>query len=95
MDLRGEYEAVKKGARLRLDWLITAYRSYTGQEPFFISYFEKLAGTDRLRKDIIAGKTEEEIKKRFNICIAKIIQRESLAYSEIGQITQIDNTVKR
>ena len=38
---------------------------------------------------------KEEIKKRFNICIAKIIQRESLAYSEIGQITQIDNTVKR
>ena len=65
MDLRGEYEAVKKGARLRLDWLITAYRSYSGQEPFFISYFEKLAGTDRLRKDIIAGKTEEEIRKTW------------------------------
>lgn len=65
MDLRGEYEPVKKGARLRLDWLITAYRNYTGQEPFFISYFEKLAGTDRLRKDIIAGKTEEEIRETW------------------------------
>ena len=48
-----------------MDWLKTAYRNYTGQEPFFISYFEKLAGTDRLRKDIIAGKTEEEIRETW------------------------------
>jgi protein-arginine kinase len=52
-------------------------------------------GTTVICTNIFKGKTEEEIKKRFNICIAKIIQRESLAYSEIGQITQIDNTVKR
>ena len=52
-------------------------------------------GTTVICTNIFKGKTEEEIKKRFNICIAKIIQRESLAYSDIGQITQIDNTVKR
>lgn len=41
-------------------------------------------GTTVICTNIFKGKTEEEIKKRFNICIAKIIQRESLAYSEIG-----------
>ena len=50
-------------------------------------------GTTVICTNIFKGKTEEEIKKRFNICIAKIIQRESLAYSEIGQITQIDNSM--
>lgn len=52
-------------------------------------------GTTVICTNIFKGKTEEEIKKGFNICIAKIIQRGSLAYSEIGQINQIDNTIKR
>lgn len=62
MDLRGEYAEVKAGGRLRLDWLMAAYKSYTGTKPFFIPYFEKLAGTGQLRKDIVAGKSEEEIR---------------------------------
>lgn len=45
-------------------------------------------GTTVICTNIFKGKTEEEIKKRFNICIAKIIQRESLAYSETGQIRE-------
>ena len=62
MDLRGKYQEVKRGGQLRLDWLLTAWQNYTGEKPFFIPFFEKLAGTDRLRKDIQAGKTEEEIR---------------------------------
>lgn len=61
-DLRGKYEEVAEGRRLRLDWLLDAYRNYTGEAPFFIPFFEKLAGTDRLRKDIVAGKSETEIR---------------------------------
>lgn len=53
------------------------------------------SGTTVICTNVFKGKTEEEIKKGFNICMAKIIQRESLAYSEIGQIAQIDNTIKR
>lgn len=62
MDLRGEYEAVRQSGRLHLEWLLAAYRSYTGQDAFFTPFFEKLAGTDRLRKDIEAGKSEAEIR---------------------------------
>lgn len=62
MDLRDKYDEVKREGRLRLDWLIAAYRNYTGDQPFFIPFFDKLAGTDRLRKDIIAGKSEAQIR---------------------------------
>lgn len=62
MDLSGKYTEVKTGEKIRLDWLLAAYRNYAGTEPFFIPFFEKLAGTDRLRKQIIAGKSEAEIR---------------------------------
>lgn len=62
MNLADCYDEVKKSRRLHLEWLLTAYRSYEGKAPFFIPFFEKLAGTAQLRKDIIAGKTEKEIR---------------------------------
>lgn len=62
MDLRGKYTEVKTGKRLRLEWLLTAYHNYAGKAPFFTSFFDKLAGTDQLRKAIEAGKREEEIR---------------------------------
>lgn len=65
MDLRGQYEEVRRAGRLRLEWLLTAYRHYTGQKAFFTPFFEKLAGTDGLRKDIEAGRSEAEIRERW------------------------------
>lgn len=62
MDLRDKYEEVKTAKRLRVDWLLSAYRNYRGDAPFFTSFFEKLAGTDQLRLAIEAGKSEEEIR---------------------------------
>lgn len=62
MDLRNKYDEVKEGKRLRLDWLLLAYQNYAGKEPFFIPFFEKLSGTDQLRKDIEAGKSEADIR---------------------------------
>lgn len=50
---------------LNLDWLIKAYKNYKNPEQdFFLKnlWFDTLAGTDELRKQIIAGKTAEEIK---------------------------------
>lgn len=51
--------------------LLNAYRSMTekrGIKPddFFIGYFDTLAGTDKLRKMILEGKTETEINKAFH-----------------------------
>lgn len=62
MDLRQKYEEVKNGRRLRLDWLLAAYRNYSGKAPFFTPFFDKLAGGDQLRKDIESGKSEAEIR---------------------------------
>ncbi len=62
MDLRNKYDEVKAGKKIRLDWLLLAYRSYAGKAPFFTSFFEKVAGTEQVRKDILAGKNEAQIR---------------------------------
>ena len=50
---------------LRIDWLLNAYKNYQNiDQNFFLKnlFFDKLAGSDELRKQIISGKTAEEIK---------------------------------
>lgn len=50
---------------LNLDWLLKAYKNYkNSKQDFFLKnlFFDKLAGTDELRKQIIAGKTADQIK---------------------------------
>lgn len=50
---------------LNLSWLLKAYRLYQNpQQDFFLKdlFFDKLAGTDQLRKQIVAGKSETDIK---------------------------------
>lgn len=71
MDLGGKYAEVKAGKKIRLDWLLAAYRNYTGTEPFFIPFFEKLAGTGQLREQIMAGKSEVEIRASWQNDLAK------------------------
>lgn len=51
--------------RLNIEWLLKAYKSYDNRnQDFFLKnlFFDKLAGTDELRKQIIAGKSEKEIR---------------------------------
>lgn len=74
MDLRNKYDEVRQGERLRLDWLMAAYRNYSGSTPFFTPFFEKLAGTDRLRKDITEGKSETEIRASWQPELEKFKQ---------------------
>lgn len=50
---------------LNIDWLLKAYKNYNNQsQNFFLKnlFFDKLAGSDELRKQIIAGKSAVEIK---------------------------------
>ena len=47
---------------LNLDWLIETYKRSNKKEKFFNNFFDKLAGTNKLRKQIISGKTSKEIK---------------------------------
>lgn len=74
MDLRDKYDEVKRGEKLRLDWLLSAYRNYEGKDSFFVPFFEKLAGTAQLRKDIVAGKSEADIRKSWQPLLEQFSQ---------------------
>lgn len=50
---------------INLEWLINAYRNTSNKNDFFNSFFTKLAGTEKLRKQIESGMTPEEIRKTW------------------------------
>lgn len=45
-----------------LQYLLEAYEVSGKKEKFFNNFFDKLAGNDQLRKDILAGKSESDIR---------------------------------
>jgi uncharacterized protein YbbC (DUF1343 family) len=47
---------------INLNWIVEAYNRCPEKEEFFNNFFNTLAGTDKLKKQIIAGKTAREIK---------------------------------
>jgi uncharacterized protein YbbC (DUF1343 family) len=73
LDLR-KYDTATflKTKRLNLQWLMELYAAYPLKEKFFdmsqskqMGNFDKLAGTENLKQQIIAGKSEEEIRKSW------------------------------
>ncbi len=48
--------------QLNINWLMEMYTAYPEKDKFFNSFFEKLVGNETLSKQIIAGKTEQEIR---------------------------------
>jgi uncharacterized protein YbbC (DUF1343 family) len=48
--------------QLDLSYLISFYRAFPDKENFFNSYFEKLAGTARLREQVRQGLDETQIR---------------------------------
>ncbi|MDC0028985.1 DUF1343 domain-containing protein [bacterium] len=68
---------------INLDWLIETYNQSQNKEEFFINFFDKLAGTDKLRKQIISGKSSREIKKSWEAELQefKIIRNKYLLYN--------------
>ncbi len=51
--------------RIYLSWLVELYAQDTGKAVFFSDFFDKLAGTDLLRKQIMSGMTELEIRQSW------------------------------
>ena len=47
---------------INLNWLIKSYNNCSNKEKFFNNFFDKLVGTDKLRLQIISGKTTKDIK---------------------------------
>lgn len=58
-------DSIRAEARLNLSYLIEFYRYFPDKDNFFLSnlFFDKLAGGAELRRQVIAGKTEEEIRE--------------------------------
>ncbi|NLJ06609.1 MAG: DUF1343 domain-containing protein [Sphingobacteriales bacterium] len=79
---------------LYLHWLIGFYDNSPDKETFFNSFFDKLAGTDELRKQIIAGEQPENIRKSWQSDINQflLIRKKYLLYPDAtfkGQMLEL------
>ena len=80
-----ETEALQiMGGRVRINWLIRAYAAFSDQAKFFNAYFDKLAGTPVLKKQIISGMSEADIWKSWekDIKTFKQIRKKYLLYKD-------------
>ena len=83
LDLRG-LDPV--GAKFTLTYLLDFYTKSDFKASFFSrpTFFDKLAGTDQLRKQIIAGQTEKQIRDSWKEELAeyKILRKKYLLYKD-------------
>ena len=91
LDLRKyDLNELRKSRQINLSWLIELYNAYPGKEDFFtpgrvnqdISAFDLRIGTDQLRKQIIAGVSETDIRKSWEpeLRMFKAIREKYLLY---------------
>lgn len=64
---------IQEKQSLILDWIVNSYRDFQQKDKFFLSngFFDKLAGTDQLRLQIISGMTANEIRASWQEDLAK------------------------
>jgi len=67
-----------------LKYLLDFYRQSTDKEHFFTKYFEQLAGTDSLRAQVIAGRSEASIRASWQPALGryKALRKKYLLYPE-------------
>ncbi len=70
--------------QLQLHWLIDAYNDFPDKDSFFTSYIDLLAGSDILRKQVISGRTEDEIRDSWEADLEAFreIRKKYLVYPE-------------
>ena len=77
-------ENLNNPGRLNLSYLLTAYRDCADKASFFLknNFFDKLAGTDQLRKQLVVGASEEEIRASWEPDLEKFrhIREQYLLY---------------
>ncbi|MGB4775192.1 MAG: DUF1343 domain-containing protein [Daejeonella sp.] len=91
LDLRKyNTDNIRKTGKLNLSWLIELYKAYPYKEKFFdytqskqIGNIDKLAGTTKLKEQIIAGKTENEIRESWEPGLSqyKMMRKKYLLYN--------------
>ncbi|HCY39688.1 MAG TPA: DUF1343 domain-containing protein [Neisseriales bacterium] len=70
--------------QIQLRYLIDSYQQFPNKSKFFTPFFAKLAGTDSLRQQIIAGTSESEIRRSWQKGLQqfKLIRIKYLLYPE-------------
>jgi uncharacterized protein YbbC (DUF1343 family) len=70
--------------KLDVGFVIYFYRKWEKKDDFFTEYFDTLAGTDALRKQILQGKTEIEIRATWQPALQqyKALRKKYLIYNE-------------
>ena len=78
----------KRPTQLNLSWLISMYSDYPNKDKFFTSanFFDKLAGTTQLRKQIIGGVGEDVIRLSWqsDLDAYKAIRKKYLLYTDFN-----------
>ena len=76
--------SLTKERRLHLSWLINLYDFFKDRDDFFTPYFDKLAGTDHLRMQVVEGLKEEEIRASWQADLNKFrqIRKKYLIYTD-------------
>ena len=74
---------VPKPDKIELKWLIEAYRSFPKPEIFFLKGFNRIAGNDKLKQQLISFSSEEEIRKSWEpqLKLFKKIRKKYLIYN--------------
>jgi uncharacterized protein YbbC (DUF1343 family) len=85
VDLRKiDLEDLNSQKQINLEWIIIAYNSVENKDEFFKKFFHSISGTNQLKEQIIAGKSEEEIRKTWKPGIEKFkqIRKKYLIYED-------------
>lgn len=90
LDLRKyDVDKLRKSKQINLGWLMELYKAYPDKARFFdssqskeMNNFDKLAGTENLKKQIIAGTSEAEIRRSWEpgLSTYKTMRKKYLLY---------------
>ena len=88
-NLSGTKAAVLRAVnnQIQLKHLLKAYEMFPGKDSFFLknNFIDKLAGTDDLKKQIIEGKSEAQIRASWEPALSayKAMRKEYLLYEDV------------
>lgn len=83
---------LRREPRIYLDWMITLYQDDTSKATFFTDFFDTLAGGKTLREQIVAGKSEAEIRERWRkgLMDFRLVRAKYLLYPDFKFIDKIN-----
>ena len=94
---------MKNKPYLNLFWIIDIYNGYPNKDEFFIKSFNLLAGTDKLKQQIIDGDSEEDIYKSWQSGLKQFKQTrkkyllypdfEWIIFYKLTSITSVNKTL--